>query len=960
MRPVLPGVPQGDGAFVRLAGEATFRKFALPLSPRGSGKTCSSVPLRGEIHEMNIGAIGLPKPGTRPVAAESVSGRARALFQNIENVMINPNRERDQQESGVESYQDPVLEDDEKLLELAVRMWEGGMLREIWLCDIVESLSLFCVVKKASPTELVLRLIMDNRKGNHSWRRPPWVPLCGPSAMSEVMILEEVGSFVYDTAAGDIPDWFYMLGIPYGISRYFGFPRISSARLKEALLARGSKVPPPDCSKGDSLALAVCAMGWSWAVYIAQAVLLDLLSSATGGEASKRLIIQGTPAAILQLAEGLEWVVWGYIDDFGLEGLLELGTDPGDGCVRKIYQQIKRYIISQGFGVHKETFGPVVVGLGIVLGAFGPSGSILARPDESKRQTLENATVWICSLKEVPVRWLATLVGCWTWWMLLNRPTLSIFRFVYTMTTGLDMSDVVPVTPEIIREFWAAVHLSVLMWSDLTLPFLKKMFMSDASPSGGALCESEASLEELALEAKWAGRGGFFTVRDTDILALETIEDWTRLTTTMFDEEENEEEEQMMERPLGTDRHLEFRFLLLCGGPPHHGGLGWWLQELGSRIGVSVAIEYADLQGSPSVDLLDPLTRGNILEKARSGWYSGVHDASPSGTWSRALWSGELGLAPRGPRPYRSRKEPWGLSKLTVEQKKRVRRANGIIHLGLDLIREMISHGRPWTKMHPEDPGEDPFPSLWVTEEWESLVASDPRSSLTSFDACRFGSESQSPLSIGGSFADWGCLRNRCNHVSGHRPRIGRDQYGIHRTRAFRLPSLAARELARLILRELLQNPDSGVVRAPFLVSDPGKAAGGIPTAEPGVRLRAPSIGEGWDNVGRWKEAYRFNWLVPGEAPNIIESRTVVGAVRHVGRSSSSWDKRILLATDNLSALGCLSKGRSNRAPLRQICRSAAAFVLAYGLRLLLRWVESRRNHADGPSRQKSIGYFAG
>ena len=103
MRPVLPGVPQGDGAFVRLAGEATFRKFALPLSPRGSGKTCSSVPLRGEIHEMNIGAIGLPKPGTRPVAAESVSGRARALFQNIENVMINPNRERGQQESGVES-----------------------------------------------------------------------------------------------------------------------------------------------------------------------------------------------------------------------------------------------------------------------------------------------------------------------------------------------------------------------------------------------------------------------------------------------------------------------------------------------------------------------------------------------------------------------------------------------------------------------------------------------------------------------------------------------------------------------------------------------------------------------------------------------------------------------------------------------------------------------------------------
>ena len=33
--------------------------------------------------------------------------------------------------------------------------------------------------------------------------------------MSELMILEAPGSFLYDTAAGDVPDWFYMLGIPY-------------------------------------------------------------------------------------------------------------------------------------------------------------------------------------------------------------------------------------------------------------------------------------------------------------------------------------------------------------------------------------------------------------------------------------------------------------------------------------------------------------------------------------------------------------------------------------------------------------------------------------------------------------------------------------------------------------------------------------------------------------------------
>ena len=109
----------------------------------------------------------------------------------------------------------------------------------------------------------------------------------------------------------------------------------------------------------------------------------------------------------------------------------------------------------------------------------------------------------------------------------------------------------------------------------------------------------------------------------------------------------------------------------------------------------------------------------------------------------------------------------------------------------------------------------------------------------------------------------------------------------------------------------------------------------------------------------RWSEVLRFRWKRT-EPPNIIEARTVVIGVRHIGRSRSNWNQRHVFSVDNLATLGCLSKGRSGRPPLSLICRAAAAFILAYGIRLLLRWVESHRNHADGPSRQKKLGYYAG
>ena len=121
-----------------------------------------------------------------------------------------------------------------------------------------------------------------------------------------------------------------------------------------------------------------------------------------------------------------------------------------------------------------------------------------------------------------------------------------------------------------------------------------------------------------------------------------------------------------------------------------------------------------------------------------------------------------------------------------------------------------------------------------------------------------------------------------------------------------------------------------------------------------GERCRAPALGDHWDSE-LWKLEFSTIWRLQ-EPSNVVESRQVLLSLRHVCRSSKNWDHRVLLFTDNLCALAVFGKGRSSSKALRHILRRAAALSLCFGVRLVLRWVPSLRNFADGPSRGKPVG----
>lgn len=118
---------------------------------------------------------------------------------------------------------------------------------------------------------------------------------------------------------------------------------------------------------------------------------------------------------------------------------------------------------------------------------------------------------------------------------------------------------------------------------------------------------------------------------------------------------------------------------------------------------------------------------------------------------------------------------------------------------------------------------------------------------------------------------------------------------------------------------------------------------------------RVPEVAECWDPLDRWSICYVTQWKAH-EHNNIGELRMVVGGVRHAARSRAAMQTRILCITDSMVALGGVARGRSSSFPLNRLLRQLAAVTLPLGIKVYCRFVGSKRNCSDGPSRGYPIG----
>ena len=112
--------------------------------------------------------------------------------------------------------------------------------------------------------------------------------------------------------------------------------------------------------------------------------------------------------------------------------------------------------------------------------------------------------------------------------------------------------------------------------------------------------------------------------------------------------------------------------------------------------------------------------------------------------------------------------------------------------------------------------------------------------------------------------------------------------------------------------------------------------------------------------------ARRWRTIVSGafrrpEHINELELRSVLTAVRWVLTSPDSINRRLLLLSDSQVAVGALTKGRTSAHFLLRRLRPISALLLASGIQLSVRWIPSKLNPADAPSRRyefdATLGY---
>ncbi len=83
----------------------------------------------------------------------------------------------------------------------------------------------------------------------------------------------------------------------------------------------------------------------------------------------------------------------------------------------------------------------------------------------------------------------------------------------------------------------------------------------------------------------------------------------------------------------------------------------------------------------------------------------------------------------------------------------------------------------------------------------------------------------------------------------------------------------------------------------------------------------------------------------------MLEGRSLVRAAERVTQSKGRGGRQHLILTDSRVVLGVCQKGRSSAAALNRVARQLAALSLGFRQLFLFRWISTKINPADGPSR---------
>ena len=259
-----------------------------------------------------------------------------------------------------------------------------------------------------------LRMIIHCRPCNQCFKKCAHPPMGGASAWSSINL---GSSQTLHTSMFDVQAYFYRIGIPVELARFFGLPAVSTAFVAslgfDTSSVKSAFMHP---------IVQVVPMGFSWAMWIAQRVHLHISLEATGLSPS-RIVMDGRPAPVFSCDdESTSVALMPYADN---GNVLALAPELVDKYTSLSIAKLRSY----GFGVHESMDASVaVVSLGVeVLGDVGivrPSGKRLSRALLALDAVLNRPL--LCGKQ------LEKLIGHLTFIMLLHRPFLSLLGACYS------------------------------------------------------------------------------------------------------------------------------------------------------------------------------------------------------------------------------------------------------------------------------------------------------------------------------------------------------------------------------------------------------------------------------------------------------------------------------------------------------------------------------------------------
>lgn len=280
----------------------------------------------------------------------------------------------------------------------------------------------------------------------------------------------------------------------------------------------------------------------------------------------------------------------------------------------------------------------------------------------------------------------------------------------------------------------------------------------------------------------------------------------------------------------GRLQSKEAFFVHLCSGPFREDDLTAWVERLGHEHGmliVGIRVDPRVRKSSHSLDLAcnDMFKTADmllLLSLIHAGRVQGLFVSPPCSTFSAARHKALSGKK-HGPRPLRSRRNPWVcLPGRTKREHEAVDIGTGLGLLSIGLMGEARMFGAWVGGEHPADRCRAPFPSLFANQEMD-MLKSTAKLKYCETDQCMFGASSRKPTGLVLPHGHQSIMKT-CNHKGKHDILAGWDskQMQFRTTAAAQYPTGFSHAIALLFVNRILHASQHGYQQPyrPFGMAD--------------------------------------------------------------------------------------------------------------------------------------------